>query len=368
MPESRFIDLLKDMVEFESPTGDVEGVRAVAAFIAAELGKRGLAVERRDAPGFGVHLVGRKEGPGDGRPLLIVTHMDTVHPVGTLDRLPFSVEEEIIRGPGVYDMKGGIAMALVALDRLAERGGHVHGGLVFLVTCDEEVGSASSRALIEALAGEARAALVLEPPIPGGGAKTARKGMGEYVVRVTGRAAHSGIEPEKGASAIHEMARLVLAMTAFADPGQGSSINVGTIQGGTTTNVVAAEAVTRVDVRFWSRDEAERIDASMKRLAVTDPRCTLEVTGGVNRHALEKTPENAALYEVAAEEAQKLGFELAKGGTGGASDGNLTSAVGCPTLDGLGPDGSGAHTLDERILRRDLSRRIEFLSRLIESA
>jgi glutamate carboxypeptidase len=369
MKEQQFLDVLRELVERESPSRDVERVREVASFIAAELGRRGLAVERRDAPGFGVHLVGRLPGPDDdadgARPLLVVTHMDTVHPVGTLDRMPFCIDGDFIRGPGVYDMKGGIAMALTAIDTMAERGERPRGGVIFLVTCDEEVGSPTSRGLIEELAREARAALVLEPSAPGGAAKTTRKGMADFALRVRGKAAHAGIEPEAGASAIHEMARQILAVTAIADPEAGTTVNVGLVRGGTTGNVVADTATARVDFRFWKREEAERVEAAMRALTPEDDGCVLEIEGGVNRHALERTPANGRLFDVARAEAAKLDFELPEAGTGGASDGNFTSAAGCPTIDGLGPDGGGAHTLDERVLRADVPRRIELLRRLM---
>jgi glutamate carboxypeptidase len=188
--------------------------------------------------------------------------------------------------------------------------------------------------------------------------------VGWYRLTVRGRPAHAGIEPDAGASAVHELAGVTLRLLEFADRAAGTTVNVGVVSGGTRANVVAEEASAQLDVRFWTREEAERLDAAVRALAPTDPRCTLEVQGGIDRMPLEQTPASDLLFEVAKEEAERLGFELERTGTGGASDGNLTSGVGCPTLDGLGPDGGGAHTLDEHVLVADIARRIALLAAL----
>ena len=291
--------------------------------------------------------------------------MDTVHAVGTLERAPFRVEAERVWGPGAYDMKGGLAVALLALDLLRESGGDAPSSLTFLVTSDEEVGSPTSRPLIERLGRESRAALVLEPCVPGGAVKVRRKGVSGYRVAVHGRPAHAGIEPDRGASAVHELARWILVALALEDREAGTRLNVGEIWGGTRSNVVAEEATAEVDVRFWTREEAERVDAALRAVPPGDERCRIELEGGLNRWPLERTPESEALYERARAAARVLGLELGAGGTGGASDGNLTSGVGCPTLDGLGPDGGGAHSLDEHVLREDIPRRIALLAELL---
>lgn len=362
----RFLELLRALVERESPSGDVARSRELAMFLARELEARGARVELHPGSGFGEHMLAHLSGRAAGsRPLLVIGHLDTVHPAGSLARMPFGVAEGRVSGPGAYDMKGGVAGVLLALDVLAERGELPARDLRILVTCDEEVGSSTSRELIERLAREAEAALVIEPPLPGGVAKTARKGGSTYTLAVHGRAAHAGIEPKRGASAVHELARQVAQIVELADPDRGTTVNVGEIAGGTKVNVVAESAVAAIDVRFWTRDEAERVDRALRSLQPFDPRCRLEISGGVNRGALERTAENAALYERAREIALRLGFELGEGATGGGSDGNLTSAVGCPTLDGLGIDGGGAHSPDEHILMSDVPRRIAFLSRLL---
>lgn len=363
------LEFLRRLVEAESPTGDEAGNRRVADLLEEALARRGFLVHRHPAPGFGDHLVAHRsagDAGGEGSsPLMILGHMDTVHPTGTLKEMPFSVSDGRITGPGVFDMKGSWACLAAALDLAEERGWLPSAPLVVVITCDEEVGSPTSRELVERTARSARACLVLEPSLPGGGVKLRRKGTGEAILTVRGRAAHAGVEPEAGASAIHEMARQILAVLELADPAQETHVNVGLVRGGTGTNVVSAVAEARVDLRFWTRAEGERLEAGLRALTPHDSRCSLEVRGGINRHALEPTPESLTLYERAREAAANLGFELGSGATGGGSDGNLTAAVGCPTLDGLGPDGGGAHTLQEHILSGPLPGRVALLSRLL---
>jgi glutamate carboxypeptidase len=342
---------------------------AIAHSLARELERRGALVEAHDAPGLGRHLVARIGGDlRDEPPLLVLGHMDTVHPVGTLAGLPFVVDGDRVRGPGAYDMKGGLAVALAALDLLREQGMRPTQGLTFIVTCDEEIGSQSSRALLEEQGRAAAGALVLEPCVPGGGAKTRRKGVGGFQLEVRGRAAHAGIEPEAGASAIHELMRVLERVRALADPERGTTLNVGVIEGGTRANVVAERARAEVDLRFWDADEAERVERAVAAIAAEDPRCALTVAGGVNRGALARTEASARLFETAREIASTQGWRLAEGSTGGASDGNLVSAVGCPTLDGLGPDGGGAHSLDEHVRLADIAPRIALIAGLFARA
>jgi glutamate carboxypeptidase len=357
--------LLEGLVTRESPTGDAERIRRVADFLASEMERRGARVERRPVEAAGVHLIGRWEGSApEAAPLLVVGHMDTVHPVGTLERYPYRVDDGRVRGPGCFDMKGGVAVALEALSLLASRGERPRSDLTMLVTCDEEEGSNSSRELIAELARSARAALVLEPCAPGGKVKSRRKGVSWYRIKVHGRPAHAGIEPEAGASAVHELARQTLRLLAFQDREAGTTLNMGVVGGGTRSNVVAEEAWAQLDVRFWTREEALRVDAAVRAMVPEDPRCTIEIEGGIDRMPLEQTDASDRLFRIAREEAARLGFALERTGTGGGSDGNLTSAAGCPTLDGLGPDGGGAHTLDEHILLADIPPRIALLAGL----
>lgn len=363
------VELLRTLVEIESPTGDTDANIKIARVLEGEIKAAGGAVERFPAPGLGVHLIGRFSGPhANGRdPMLVLGHMDTVHNVGTLHRLPFSIREGRIYGPGIYDMKGGVAATLVALRLLSEKGSGPASDLSYLITCDEERGSPSSRGLIEDEAKMSRAALVVEPSVPGGAAKCRRKGVAAYELTIQGKPAHAGIEPERGASAVHELVKQINRMYELASAEAGTTINVGVMAGGTRENVVAESAHCTIDVRFWTRAEAERVDAALFDARPFDERCKLSLAGGINRWALEETTESERLFEKARSVASVLGFAIGAGESGGASDGNITAAVGCPTLDGLGPDGDGAHTLDEYILLDDLPRRIALMAALFET-
>ena len=357
--------LLEALVTVESPSADVDRNLRVAARLRSELELRGVSVERHPAHGYGEHLVARVEGESSARaPLLVIGHMDTVYAVGTLTQVPFAIEaaNDRVCGPGTYDMKGGLAVAITALDLLSLVGRRPAGDLLFLITCDEELGSPTSRGLIEEHARGARGALVLEPPVPGGAAKTRRKGVGWFRVSVRGRPAHAGIEPETGASAVHELIQILEDIRLLADADKGTTLNVGVIEGGTRANVVAELARADIDLRFWDAAEADRVERALRSVRAGDPRCALSVEGGVNRGSLEVTEASAALFARAHEVATAQGWDLAEGSTGGASDGNLASAVGCPTLDGLGPDGGGAHSLDEHVRLSDIAPRIAFLA------
>lgn len=361
-------DFLRALVECESPTGDEEGNLRIAGLLEHAIVEAGGRVERIRAPGFGVHLLGRFRGSArESAPILVMGHMDTVHPVGTLSRLPFAVGGGKVHGPGVYDMKSGLAVSLFALRLLAEQGSGPRAGLTYLVTCDEEKGSPVSRERIEAEARRHRAALVMEPSAPGGAVKSRRKGVSAYVLRVEGKAAHAGIEPEAGANAIHELARQICRIQGFADLNVGTTVSIGVIEGGTGSNVVADAASCTIDVRFFSNAEANRVDASLSAAVPFDERCSLHLEGGLNRGALEKTDASRLLLEKACSLAAELGLEIGEESTGGASDGNLIAAMGCPTLDGLGPDGRGAHTLCEHIFEEEVPRRIALMASLFEA-
>ncbi len=362
------LDFLRALVECESPTGDAAGNLDVARLLEDAMVAAGGRVERIPAAGLGVHLVARFRGKvRDRGPILLVGHMDTVHPVGTLERLPFAVTGGRVTGPGIYDMKSGLAVSLFALRLLAGQGSGPRSDLTFLVTCDEERGSRDSGTLIEAEARAHRAALVVEPSAPGGAVKSRRKGVSAYVLKVAGRAAHAGIEPETGASAIHELARQVCRIYDLADPAAGTTTSVGLIRGGTTENVVADAACCTIDVRFFTNTEARRVDDALRSAVPFDEGCTLQLEGGLNRGALEKTEASGRLYEKARSLAAELGFDIGEESTGGASDGNLIAAAGCPALDGLGPDGRGAHTLGEHIIRDDVPRRIALMAALLNA-
>jgi glutamate carboxypeptidase len=359
------VELLKGLVEIESPTGNADALIVITDRFASEMEKRGGRVEPVPAPGYGVHLLVDFFTTGE-RPLLVVGHLDTVHPRGTLEYFPWKREGDRLFGPGVFDMKGSWAAVAGALDLLSAEG-VTPRPLRLLLTCDEEVGAPHSRTLIEKEGRRARGALVLEPPLPGGTMKTSRKGMAVYRIGVKGHSAHSGIEPEKGASATHAIVRVLAKILELEDPQTGVTINVGVIGGGTAGNVVADAAEAHVELRFWRREDGERGDENIRRIAAEgarDPRCSIEVIGGVSRWAMEPNAAGRVLEAAAVTAAQELGRELGSGRTGGSSDGQFLSAVGCPVLDGLGIDGGGAHTLEEHILLSDLPFRIALYARL----
>lgn len=361
------LERLRRLVELESPSGDEAGLRAVAADFAAQLGALGAEIETVDAPGVGEHVIGRIPGRDpEARPVLVLGHLDTVHPVGTFDPV-FRVEEGRAHGPGVFDMKGGLACALEALATLREGDRRPARPVVVLATCDEETGSDTSRELIESMAAGAHAVLVPEPPLPGGGAKTRRKGVSWYRLDVRGRASHAGLEPEAGVNAVVELAHQVLAMAALGDPAAGTSVSVCQASGGTASNVIPAAARAVLDVRFTTAAEAERVDAALRALSPRLPGAELDLVGGVNRPPMERTPALAALYERARSLAAEEGWRLEEGASGGASDGSFTAGLGVPTLDGIGPRGGGAHAVDEHVLVEDLGRRAALYARLLET-
>jgi glutamate carboxypeptidase len=357
---------LRRLVELESPSADEAGLRAAAADFAAQLSAAGATIETVDEPGVGEHVIGRIKGRSDGTPILVLGHLDTVHPVGSFDPT-FGVDDGRARGPGTFDMKGGWACMLEALYRLAAAGARPGRPVTVLATCDEETGSDSSRPLIEALAADAGTVLVLEPPLPDGEAKTRRKGVGWYTIHVEGRSSHAGLAPGDGVNAVLELSHQVVAASALADPRAGTTITPGVIRGGTTANVVPERASATLDVRFTTLAEGDRVNRALGELDAVLPGARVEVSGGMNRPPMERTPAIAALFERARELAAEAGWELGEGGSGGASDGSITAALGVPTLDGLGPVGGGAHAADEHVRVDDLARRVRLYARLLDT-
>jgi glutamate carboxypeptidase len=358
------------LVERESPSGDLNGSRAVVDLL--EQSAREIEcvteVSRVLVDGYGEHLrveAFATEGDDDERTTLLLGHTDTVHPRGSIHERPLREEDGRIFAPGIFDMKSGCVVALEALRACADLRLTPRRPVVILLTCDEEAGSHSGRALVEAEARRAEHVLVLEPPAPNGRAKTARKGTGMFRLVAQGRAAHAGLDFEKGASAILELARQIERLNNLCDPSRGITVNVGTISGGTRSNVVAAEASAEVDVRFSSMDDALRLEETILNLRPLDARVRLSVEGGINRPPLERTEAVLKLYVQAREVAAAVGFELGETGVGGASDGNFAAAF-CPSiLDGLGVEGDGAHAADEHILRDSLARRGALVARLV---
>ncbi|HYJ46817.1 MAG TPA: M20 family metallopeptidase [Pyrinomonadaceae bacterium] len=364
------LELTRSLVETESPSGDLEGSRAVVDLLeqAAKKIEGVSGVERVESPGYGFHLrVEAFRDAPEGGAILLLGHTDTVHPRGSLRERPWREEGGRIYGPGVFDMKANCALALETIRASASCGLAPRHPLVLLLTCDEETGSLSGRSLIEKEARGAHSALVLEPPASGGRVKTARKGTGMFTIEAHGVAAHAGLEPEKGASAILEIARQIERLHSLNDSSSGVSVNVGVVRGGTRTNVVAAEAAAEIDVRFSARRDAMRLEEAILGAKAFDERVSLTVRGEINRPPLERTEKVAALYEVARKIALSLDFELGEASVGGASDGNFVAAMNVPVLDGLGIEGDGAHAVHEHIMVEGLAQRGALLTGLIAS-
>lgn len=364
--------LIRTLVEAESPSGDEAGSRAVVALIAqaaSEL-KCISSIKRVDVPGFGQHIVIKAfpQQAASGQ-ILLVGHTDTVHDRGSITVRPWREEGNRIYGPGIFDMKANCVLAIEALRVLNELQIAPSKGVVLALTCDEEVGSASGWPLLETLAREndVRFGLVLEPCATGGSVKTGRKGTGIFSMKVEGRAAHAGLEPEKGASAILELAKQIERLHAMNNSGRGITVNVGTVQGGTRSNVVAAEASAEIDVRFATVEESREVCAALLQSVPFDDRVRVTVTGGINRPPLERTEEVIQLYVLAHSIAKVLDSELGEAQVGGASDGNFLASIGIPVLDGLGIEGDGAHAIHEHILADAIPRRGALLAGLIAS-
>jgi glutamate carboxypeptidase len=352
---------LERLVLAESPSLDKARCDACADQVAdLFLQRTGVTAVRHRRPDRGDHLEIRV---GEGvDPIVLLCHHDTVWPQGTLTRLPFRVDGDRVTGPGSYDMKAGIVEAAFALTAAKP-----NRPVVVLSTSDEEIGSTSSRALIEDTARKAIAVLVLEPAASGGAIKTARKGIADFILEVDGRAAHAGVEPEKGISAIEELAHQVLALKALGDPAGGTTINIGVVDGGTRPNVVAAHARAEIDVRFARAAEAERVVRAINDLQPKLAGAVLRVSGGVDRPPMERSAGTIRVAQLAQRLAADIGFQLNETSTGGGSDGNFTAALGVATLDGLGPDGGGAHADSEHLLIGSWLDRTELLRRLIEA-
>ncbi|WP_250847130.1 M20 family metallopeptidase [Aquisphaera insulae] len=356
---------LRAFASWETPSGDKAAVDHMGSRVAARWTELGGAVEIVPNERGGDHLIGRFFGESDAPPALVLGHIDTVWPLGTLARMPVVGYGDQLRGPGVYDMKAGLAMLHAALEWLRESAIRPPRPITALFTADEEIGSPTSRGLIESLARESAHALVLEPPLADGGLKTARKGVGRFTIRVEGRAAHAGVAPEQGVSAILELAHQVIRAHDLNDAAAGTTVNVGVVRGGTTSNVVPAEAEAVVDVRATTIAAAKVVERALLSLRPITPGAKVVVEGGFNRPPMERTPAIAALFEQAAEIGLGLGLKLTEGSTGGGSDGNFTAAIGLPTLDGLGAFGGGAHADHEHILISSLPERAALLAALL---
>jgi glutamate carboxypeptidase len=356
---------LRRYVECESPSCAPEAITALVALIAKDFAALSGRVRPHRLGGFGPALEIHFPGPRRSPHLLLLGHTDTVYPLGTLQGMPWRERAGRLSGPGVFDMKGGIAQALFAIKALLAQG-PLPCSVTLLLVPDEELGSPASHTLTERIARKSSAVLVLEPAFGAKGAcKTSRKGVARYTLRVHGRASHAGLDFERGASAIVEAAHQILAIRALCRPAQGLTLNPGLVSGGTRANVVADFAEIVADVRFTRAAQAVKIDDGFRKLRPHDSRCRLELLGGLERPCFERSKATAKLYRMAVQAAGRLGFQLDEASVGGASDGNLTASLGIPTLDGLGSVGDGAHASHEFVAVRELPRRAALLAELI---
>lgn len=361
--EGRLKARLRELVEVESPSEDKAAVDRAGELVAEWVEGLGGKVKRHRQKAFG-DVLELRFGPVRSRRgrVLLLGHLDTVWPMGTLKKMPWREAEGKLWGPGVLDMKAGVVMALEAVAALRELDGE--RPVTLLLVSEEEVGSPVSRAITEKLAAECEAVLVLEPA-QGLAYKTARKGVGNYGLRVEGVGSHAGVDFGSGHSAVREMARLVEKVSGFTDLSKGLTVNVGVIAGGTRSNVVAAECVAEVDVRIVKATDEVRVERMFRGLKVTDKKCRLTVTGGINRPPMERKEGVVALFRLAKRLAGEMGVELEEAATGGGSDGNFTAAMGVATLDGMGAVGAGAHAAHEHVVVGHLVERTMLLAGVI---
>jgi glutamate carboxypeptidase len=362
------VQTIREFVEVESPSDNKLAGDRMGALLAGRFEALGGRARVHRAQDFADNVQIDFRGHEKLKPVLLLGHFDTVYPLGTLSTMPCHIAGGRMHGPGVLDMKSGIALMFFAIEALrAWPTGLPRPVTVFLVS-DEEVGSNSSRKITEALAKDSAAVLVLEPAAGLHGAvKTARKGVGDYRLKVNGVAAHAGLDPGKGHSAILELSRQIVSISKLNDLQRGLSVNPGVIRGGTRTNVIAAEATAEIDVRIAHASQAASLDRKFRALKPVDKYCTLSVEGGINRLPMERNAGVAALYQKAQAIAKQMEWKLEEAAVGGGSDGNFTAGMGIPTLDGMGGVGQGAHAVHEHIVISELPRRALLLAGMIES-
>jgi glutamate carboxypeptidase len=363
--QDAILGCIREFVELESPSFDFTRNLIASAWIEQQLQQipLELRIERSIVEGLGQHFVIRAF-PSDVKSFFLLGHTDTVHPVGTKLQNPTRIEGDKFFGCGIFDMKANIVLMLEVLRYFADNGMQPARPITIVLSCDEEVGSMTGRPLVEREAVNSEACFVFEPSFDGK-VKTGRKGTGMYRLHAHGAPAHAGLEPEKGASAVLEIARQIEKIHQLADVEKGTAVNVCTVKGGTTTNVIPEHAECSIDVRFSSAAEADRVDHAIQGLTHVDRRVSLQVSGGVNRPPMERSDVVIALYEKARDLASSFGYDLGETQVGGASDGNFVAALGVPVLDGLGVAGAGAHTLHEHILVGDIAKRATLVSLLL---
>ena len=366
--QTSMVEDLEILVNCESPSHDKVRLDTLSTVLVKQFLAIGASCEILKAKQHGNHVrIDFSSSQRDPvlKPVLILGHFDTVWPVGTLVQRPFQVKEGLAFGPGAFDMKGGIIIIEYALRIIKTLNLPLFRPVVILLNSDEEIGSPSSRKLIKRLAKESQYVLVMEPALLGGVLKTERKGVGAFELKIEGRAAHAGSEPDNGINAIVELAHQILHIQTFANPDLGTTLNVGIISGGTRSNVVPAFAQARIDGRAWTMEEAHRIENAFQNLQPFNPKVNLQVRGGFGRPPMERVPGTAKLFETAASAGRELGMTLIEGKTGGASDGNFCTALGIPTLDGLGVTGLGAHANNEQVNIVSLPERAALLAGIL---
>ncbi len=354
--------LLKTLVETESPSHDKAAVDRVGAIVAEQARQLGAFVEVIPSVETGDHILARW-GSGEDGGILLLCHMDTVFPLGTIQKTPYREDGEKIFGPGTLDMKAGIVISLAAIERALRE--ELNRTIVLLCTSDEEIGSHTSRALIEMFAAGSALTLVMEGALLDGSLKTWRKGVGEFIVKTHGRAAHSGGDHQAGRNAIEEMAHQIIAIQKLTDYSKQTTLNVGVIHGGTVSNVVPEECVVEVDVRVMQPGEWERLESEMKKLKPVLDGTAIEITGGLNRPPMPFDDRMKAAFEKAKSIAVGIGVELKAGGTGGASDANFVAPLGIPVLDGMGAVGEGYHSEREYIFADSMEQKAKLVAELI---
>jgi glutamate carboxypeptidase len=364
--EPAILKLIQSLVRAESPSDNKAAVDSCGSLAMAHARSLGGRVKLHRQRSFG-NILEARFGPrtraAGPKPILVLGHLDTVWPIGTLKSMPCRIADGRLLGPGTLDMKAGVAMAFTAIELLTEAG-TFNREIILLLNSDEEIGSPASRPITERVASECSAVYVLEPA-QGLAYKTARKGTGNWRIEVKGVAAHAGVDFEKGASALRELARVIETVSNWTDLKRGLTVSVGLAGGGSKTNVIPAEAWAEVDVRIARVADGPRVARRFATLRPTDRRCSLVVTGGINRPPMERTRGTVALYQGARTLAADLGLTLEEAATGGASDGNFTSALGVPTLDGMGAVGEGAHALHESVLLEHVAPRTALLAALL---
>lgn len=369
--QDEILAFLTRMVEHESPTHDKAAVDRYGQFLRAAFAELGMRVETLPQQEYGDHYRLTLDPPGgaaESGQITILCHLDTVWDLGELARQPVRIEGNKMYGPGIYDMKGGTLLTLHALKALAAAGLTARRRIVVLLTSEEEIGSPTSRAVIEEEARRSTYVLCLEAPMtPHGSLKTARKGVGRFTLTIGGRAAHAGVDPTRGISATVELAHQILALNALNDHAVGTTVNVGVVSGGTRANVVAAEATAEIDLRVASLAEAERVIPAILGLGPILPGATVAVTGGLNRPPMERTAAIGELFERAKALGAMFGYDVTETATGGGSDGQFAAALGIPTLDGLGIVGDGAHAIGEHILVDTIAPRGALLTALLHT-